>query len=341
MTMRIFQMLAALAALTAFLQPVAYAAEDPLTLSLPIRCEPGATCWIPNYVDLRPGKGALDYACGDATYDAPPGDQHKGTDFAVRDMADVRRGVPVVAAAPGRVVGMRDGMEDISVEQAGAPSVRNRDCGNAARILHDNGLITQYCHMRRDSVLVKEGEPVERGQPLGMVGLSGQTAFPHLHFQVERDTKIIDPFVGLVREKACGVGENPLWDQETLANLPYQPTAIYNAGFAAHAPERKSIRDGLYKDEHFKPTAPAIVVWAEMFRVKAADEIVITILDPGGNKIHEQRLSIEDDKAYYVAFSGLRLRQPTWPLGTYRGDVTLIRKNKNMTFSTTRQIEVR
>lgn len=339
MMMRVVQLFAVTIVLAGLLQPVAHAAEERFTLSLPIRCELGATCWIPNYVDLKPGKGVLDYTCGDATYDAPPGDQHKGIDFAVRDMADVRRGVSVLAAASGQVIGVRDGMEDISIKEAGSLSVQNRDCGNGIRIKHAGGLTSQYCHMRQGSVLVKEGDRVERGQAMGLVGLSGMTAFPHLHFQVERDKKVIDPFVGLARKKNCGVGDKPLWDKTALAKLPYQPTAIYNAGFSPQAPERKSIREGVYKDNNFKPTAPAMVLWAEFFRVQAADEVVITIIGPTGGKIHEQRLPIKDDKAYYVAYSGLRLRQPMWPPGTYRGEVVLIRKDA--TYSITRQIEVR
>jgi len=312
---------------------VAHAAEGRLTLSLPIGCELGVTCWIPNYVDLKPGKGVVDYTCGDATYDAPPGDQHKGTDFAVRDMAAVRNGVPVFAAAAGKVVGVRDGMADVG------GTVSNWECGNGLRIDHDNGLTTQYCHMRRDSVLPKIGDRVERGQQLGLVGLSGQTAFPHLHFQVERDKDIIDPFAGLDRKKQCGVGEKTLWDTQTLAQVPYQPTAIYNAGFAPQKPDLKLIRDGQYHDRLFDATAVAMVVWAELFRVRAGDEIVIEITDPAGAHIHKQRIEIKAKKARYYAFSGLRLKALKWRSGTYRGKVTLIRKTEN--FSVIRQVEVR
>lgn len=336
MIVRALQFVAVVAVL---LPLVAHADEDRFTLSLPIRCELGDTCWIPNYVDLKPGKGVLDYTCGDATYDAPPTGQHKGIDFAVRDMAVVRQGVPVLAAASGQVIGMRDGMQDVDFKEADEGSVQNKECGNAVRIKHPNGFITQYCHMRRGSVSVNKGDRVERGQPLGLVGLSGKAAFPHLHFQVEQDKKIIDPFVGLARKKDCGAGESPLWDEMAMAKLPYQPTAIYNAGFSSQAPERKSISAGLYKDRPLKQTAPAIVVWAEFFRVQSGDEVVINIVGPRGEKIHDQRLPITADKAYYLAYSGLRLKQPMWPPGTYHAEVTLIRNAQ--TFSVARQVEVR
>lgn len=312
---------------------LAHAVEGRLTFSLPISCKLGVTCWIPNYVDLKPGKGTMDYACGDATYDAPPGDQHKGTDFAVRDMAAVRNGVPVFAAASGEVVGMRDGMPDVG------GAVENKECGNGLRIKHNNDFTTQYCHMRQNSVLLKTGDRVERGQQLGLVGLSGQTVFPHLHFQVERGKEVIDPFAGLDRKKQCGVGAQTLWDAQTLEQLPYQPTAIYNVGFAPQKPDIKSIREGQYHDQPFDATAAAMVVWAEFFRVSADDEVVIEIIDPEGVQIHKHRTEIKAKKARYFAFSGLRLKAAKWRSGTYRAEVTLIRSNQS--FSATRQVEVR
>ena len=39
-----------------------------LSLSLPIDCEPGLTCWIPNFVDMDPGPGIQDYTCGSNAY---------------------------------------------------------------------------------------------------------------------------------------------------------------------------------------------------------------------------------------------------------------------------------
>lgn len=73
--------------------PLAAAAAPP-ALSLPLACTPNKDCWIANHVDLDPGPGLRDYACGVLTYD-----QHKGTDFAIRDRAAMEAGVVVLAAA--------------------------------------------------------------------------------------------------------------------------------------------------------------------------------------------------------------------------------------------------
>ena len=82
-------------------------AQEAPRLALPIDCIPGRTCHIQNYTDADPGSGARDFTCGPLTYDS-----HKGTDFALPDLALMRAGVTVRAAAPGRVTGLRDGMAD-------------------------------------------------------------------------------------------------------------------------------------------------------------------------------------------------------------------------------------
>jgi len=325
---RNLQFLFLFASLNMGLPAIAWAAQDEGTLSLPIVCEPGQTCWVPNYVDHKPGPGVLDYTCGDATYDAAPGGMHKGTDFAVRDMAAVRQGIAVVAAAPGVVLGLRDGVPDIVYSNQNGASVENKECGNGVRLAHKDALTTQYCHLRNGSVRVKAGERVERGQVLGLVGLSGMTEFPHLHFQVAKDKKILDPFTGIDRKNDCGVGEHALWDAQALAKITYQPTAIYHIGFAPGKPSRVGIRGGQYGGRTLPPSAPAMVLWAEFFRVRTNDEIHMTITGPNGQRIHQNVLKIEADKAYYYAFSGVRLKVPAWPTGTYIGDVTLNRQGK-------------
>lgn len=151
-------------------------AAEPFRMDLPIDCEPGKDCWIVNYVDHDPTTGLRDYMCGKATYNAPPGNRHKGTDFAIRDLAVMRAGVIVRAAAPGLVAGTRDGMKDVNLRKIGQEAVKGKECGNGVRITHGKGWATQYCHMLQGSIAVKKGESVKAGQPLGLVGLSGRAA---------------------------------------------------------------------------------------------------------------------------------------------------------------------
>jgi murein DD-endopeptidase MepM/ murein hydrolase activator NlpD len=99
---------------------------------------------------------------------------HKGVDFASDAGADV------LAVASGIVTwsGPREGY------------------GNLVEINHGNGYITRYAHAAR--TLVTVGDEVERGQAVAVVGSTGRSTGPHLHFEVVKDGRQIDPmaFVG-------------------------------------------------------------------------------------------------------------------------------------------------
>ena len=72
--------------------PVQAQERTPLPeLSLPIRCQPARDCWLANYVDVDPGPGISDFACAKRSYDG-----HKGIDLAIRDLIEMKKGVPVV-----------------------------------------------------------------------------------------------------------------------------------------------------------------------------------------------------------------------------------------------------
>ena len=137
-------------------------AEAPTDLALPLDCEPGEDCWILRYVDHDSGPGrAATTPAGRLT-----GDGHKGTDFAIRDLEAMAEGVEVRAAAAGVVDALRDGVPDISVEEGGRAAIAGKECGNGIRIAHGDGWTTWYCHLRRGSLMVAEGDRVEVGQPL-------------------------------------------------------------------------------------------------------------------------------------------------------------------------------
>ncbi|MDY7001773.1 MAG: M23 family metallopeptidase, partial [Thermodesulfobacteriota bacterium] len=109
-----------------------------IVLEMPIACVMGKVCSIQNYVDRDPGPGYRDYTCGFLTYDG-----HKGTDFRVPGLTVMESGVRVLAAAPGIVRAVRDGMADVSVKKIGKEAVKNREAGNAVVVNHGNGWETQ------------------------------------------------------------------------------------------------------------------------------------------------------------------------------------------------------
>jgi murein DD-endopeptidase MepM/ murein hydrolase activator NlpD len=66
-----------------------------------------------------------------------------------------------------------------------------RGFGNLLLIEHAGGFITAYAHA--DSLLVKRGDTVHRGQTIARVGATGSVNDPQLHFEVRQDRTPVDP----------------------------------------------------------------------------------------------------------------------------------------------------
>ncbi|MCB9753361.1 MAG: peptidoglycan DD-metalloendopeptidase family protein [Myxococcales bacterium] len=136
--------------------------------------------------------GASDWNCGGNSYSG-----HKGTDFAILgSWQAMAEGRPVFAAAAGVVETTHDGEPDMC---------NSGDCGggggwgNHIKITHPDGTRTLYAHLKTWSVTVENGEAVACGQQIGMVGSSGNSTGPHLHFEKRKTadySSITDPFKG-------------------------------------------------------------------------------------------------------------------------------------------------
>ena len=59
---------------------------------------------------------------------------------------------------------------------------------NFVRILHDDGTMGVYLHLKQGSVSVREGQRVKVGSPLALSGNTGNSSGPHLHFVVQRNS---------------------------------------------------------------------------------------------------------------------------------------------------------
>lgn len=332
---------------------------------------PGKTCWIAKFVDLDPGPGVRDYMCAGRANNG-----HTGVDIAVRDMAAMEDGVVVRAAAPGVVLDARDGVPDISIRETGEENMSGTGCGNGVAISHGGGWVTQYCHMREGSIAVRRGEKVDVGQELGLVGLSGRTEYPHLHFMVRHGQAIMDPFVGVEGRPdgaSCGLGTHPLWTEAALKALSYAPAAIFNAGFSGNVPRAEDVRNGAYRnlalagdapamsspagqagrdDEgpggaspqfSFTPEAPVLVFWTEIFGVEKGDTLSMRLVGPDGVTLTKIAKPIPKREARWFQYIGKKRHEAPWPAGIYRGEVKVTgeRNGKMLETSVIRMLEVR
>ena len=327
----LFLALAVLAPLPARAEP-----PPPLELGLPLACAPGVDCWIPRHVDLDPGPGVRDYACGTLT-----GPAHNGTDFAIRDMALLREGVPVLAAAVGTVKARRDGMADVSVDVLGQAAVEGRNCGNGVVLDHGGGWETQYCHMKQGSVVVAEGEQVLKGQRLGEIGLSGETSFPHVHLSVRHQGVPVDPFRGLAGGPDCGLGDAPLWETALLPALAYRPVLLTDLGFGTGPLEAEAVREGRHRETELPVAAAALVVWFEGYGFKAGDRTRWRITGPDGALVFAATTTEERDRARLFRFAGERRPPEGWRPGTYVGEVTVERPSQDARVSLRREVVLR
>ncbi|WP_069189127.1 M23 family metallopeptidase [Candidatus Terasakiella magnetica] len=299
---------------------------------LPIECELGWNCWIANYVDHDRTKAAKDYACGTQTYNA-----HKGTDFMIRNYRDMQAGVVVRAASDGFVVGTRDGMKDIDFRKLPKEKIAKKKCGNGVRLKHENGWITQYCHLRKNSVKVKKGDAVKQGDIIGLVGHSGMASFPHLHFQIEyipegstkRTGHAVDPFVGVSRLDKCKASNKALWPKPVMNELAYRKLDIFDIGFSATQPKHSGLVQGLYDDETLSIRSPRLFLWGRFLHVKKGDIITFTITAPDGESVLNYTSTIEKDQAYRTLHAGLRKPTLNWENGVYRGLIKLVRNDDN------------
>lgn len=94
-------------------------------------------------------------------------------------------GKQALAATNGTVVLVIDGLEEqVPGEQPGTSIPLDEAEGNAVVVDIGDGLYAMYAHLQPGSILVAEGDEVSRGQPLGLVGNTGNSIAPHLHFHV-------------------------------------------------------------------------------------------------------------------------------------------------------------
>jgi murein DD-endopeptidase MepM/ murein hydrolase activator NlpD len=100
----------------------------------------------------------------------------------------VHKGLDFAGAEGSKVSAVAAGLVTYAGERAGF--------GEMVEINHGNGLATRYCH--NEKLLVKQGDMVRKGQDVALMGSTGHSTGPHLHFEVLKNGAQVDPlrFIG-------------------------------------------------------------------------------------------------------------------------------------------------
>ena len=181
-----------------------------------------------------PQRFAIDFFMLDDRMRAWVGDPSKITSyFSYRQ--------PVIAAAPGIVVDSQDGLPNsTALPNPPKPPPIDQTVGNHVTVQIGPGLFVLYAHLDPGSVKVHIGEKVTRGQLLGLIGTSGNSTTPHLHFQIMTTPEFFPtdsvPYV-FDRFQLLGRVPDRIWDD----NLGLQPT-----GTLPFVPAKPA---GLHRDE--------------------------------------------------------------------------------------------
>ena len=232
---------------------------------LPLKGVPGKDYFIDYYVDHDPSEGIIDPFCGTKTYNG-----HTGTDMLLRSFQTMDSGIYVYAAADGRVFEVHDGEYDRSKHWRGG------GLGNHIGIIHRDTNCTYYGHLMKNSLLVKMGDSVKAGQPIGKVGSSGKSCYPHVHFEVRnKDNKIIDPFYG-----ECNSKTTSLWISQ-----PLYDTAVYSIenGFVPYVPNLDTLLERyLVTDTFYVNKDTTVCFWILMHGLRSGDNTHIEWFTPSG-----------------------------------------------------------
>lgn len=230
-----------------------------------------------NFVDQDPTAGIGDFNCGSRTYDG-----HRGTDLGTWPfgwlLMDESR-VEVRAAAAGTIVDKDDGNFD-----------RRCSCisndPNFVILQHADGTRSWYLHLKSGSVTTKGvGASVAAGEVLGIVGSSGCSFGPHLHFEVRGagagDGDVLEPYDGV-----CNVlNASSLW----IDQPPYRDPAVNRVATNSAPP--------------VFPTCPTQETPNEKRLFEAGDPLVLVVYlrDEDPTRTKQLRL-VRPDGAIHEAF---------------------------------------
>ena len=299
--------------LTFSMTPVS-AANLPQKLGSFVSGTAGVDWRIVNFADLDPRPGMLrDYKGGKFTYDLDTGG-HDAIDLGTGQFAATDREVGIYAAAAGVVSSIHDGEYDRNTGFADpAPPA------NYVIVDHGNGWQTWYWHLRRDSVSVKVGDPVNAGDLLGWMGSSGFSTGPHVHFAVEYRNHTVETML------------DPATYWITPPAYPADYRHAISSGLSSLAPTASEWNERPQDMRVFKP-GNSVYFWVIAGAMLPGDIRTIRYLRPDGTTFFEQ--DYNQGTAFYNAsqwyyFVTLPANAPlgTWTTSWLQNGVELARES--------------
>jgi len=230
----------------------------------PIEGEYGKDYIIVNYIDWGVN-GITDFHKGTKTY---PG--HRGTDFVISGFPQMDEGVFVNAVDSGVVTFVHDGEIDRNTD-----GNINLGFGNYIAIRHPSNLYSYYAHLKKNSMLVNVGDKVSKGEHLALVGSSGNSTDPHLHFELWYDSLyLVEPFAA-----SCGE-DNSFWEEP----MPYDTTFnVWESGLTDFITNINDIRNRPIAKDTFNDQDSIVNYWTLQYGIKTGDSTRIEWITPNGS----------------------------------------------------------
>ncbi len=147
-----------------------------LDMAWPLQGPRNQTWFINFFKDVNRQPNQLEDFSGDQNQLAQTYDQHRGIDISLQNFSVMDQNIPIFAAQGGVVQVLDDGHPDRQTMRGDRPA-------NYIVIRHANGYSTGYFHLKANSITHAVGDVVAKGEQIGLVGSSGDSADPHLHFE--------------------------------------------------------------------------------------------------------------------------------------------------------------
>jgi len=207
--------------------------------------------------------------------------KNTGTHFSICGYESMHQGVGVYCIDSGTVIALRDGISD-----DGPSKDSSEQLGNYLVIGHAGGWSSIYGKLKQNSIKVKAGDKIQAGDPIALVGCSGDCEDPHLYFELKLDnTKLVDPHDG-----PCGnlfsFWENP---------VPYDSAfRVWKSGLTSGPTSIHDLRRNQEQKSEFDLTRDSIVVyWNLIHGLRKGDECKIRWFKENGDLAGEETYLID------------------------------------------------